>query len=217
MRLLQEWYEEQYACCGYWVKEDLYFWCFGRYAIVFSGRYKAFSRIVFPSQSAQWAGLFSDVEGNMQVLAGGYLHIYGNDYKFNGEDAQTIWKTGWLQLHPYGATCFPKYADVLIETDIKGGTMEVNGQVYNGEFVSQDFSLGMFDVVYPTPVSASRMDKERFYTWENDFYMDGYTPIPMRVPLMNCGKFLSLTFAEKISINGLEYKGIGVFSDRRKR
>lgn len=217
MRLLQEWYDPEYATCGYWVKEDLYFWSFGRYAIVFSGRYKAFSRIVFPSASAQWTGTFSDVDGHLNVLAGGYLHQYGNDYKFNGEDALTIWKTGWLQLHPYGATCFPKYADVLVSSAMKGGSIEVNGQVYNGEFVSQDFALGMFDVEYAEPVTASRMDKERFYEWETDFYMDGYTPIPMRVPLLNCGKFLCLTFAEKIGINGLEYQGIGVFADRRRR
>ena len=89
--------------------------------------------------------------------------------------------------------------------------------MYNGEFVSQDFALGMFDVEYAEPVTASRMDKERFYEWETDFYMDGYTPIPMRVPLLNCGKFLCLTFAEKIGINGLEYQGIGVFADRRRR
>lgn len=217
MRLLQEWYEPEYATCGYWVKEDLYFWAFGRYAIVFSGRYKAFSRLVFPSASAQWAGCFIDVDGNLNILAGGYLHKYGNDWKFNGEDALTIWKTAWMPLHPYGATCFPKYADVLVSCAKSGGAVEVNGQVFNGDFVSQDFALGLFDVTYDTPITSSRMDKNQFYPWEEDFYMDGYTPTPLRIPLLNCGKFLSLTFSEKLAINGLEFSGVGVYADRRRR
>lgn len=217
MRMLQEESNKNFYCAGYWVKEDLYFWCFGRCAVVFSGRYKAFSRLVFPAPKSQWAGCFSDVNGDLNILAGGYLHQFGNDYKFNGENQLTIWKTAWLPLHPYGATCFPKYADVLISCAKKGGTIEVNGQVFNGEFVSQDFALGMFDVEYGSPVTASRMDKDRFYTWDDDFYMDGYTPTPLRVPLLNCGKFLALTFAEKNAINGLEFSGIGVYADRRKR
>lgn len=217
MRIIQENPDRKYFTSGYYVKDDLYFWCFGRTAIVFSGRYKAFSRLVFPSASCQWAGCFSDVDGNLNILAGGYIHQYGNDYKFNGEDALAIWKTGWLPLHQYGATCFPKYADVLVACAMKGGTIEVNGQVFNGEFVSQDFALGMFDVEYNNEVIASRMDKERFYTWETDFYMDGYTPTPLRVPLLNCGKFICLTFAEKMAINGLEFNGIGLFADRRRR
>lgn len=217
MKMLQEDTDKTYYTCGYWVKEDLYFWCFGRYAVVFNGRYKAFSRLVFPSDSAKWAGCFSDVEGNLEILAGGYLHKFGNDYKFNGEDSLAIWKTGWLPLHPYGATCFPKYADVLISCAKSGGEIEVNGQVFNGEFVSQDFSVGLFDVTYDEPITASRMDKEQVYPWEEDFMMDGYTPTPLRIPLLNCGKYLSLTFSEKSVINGLEYSGIGVFSDRRRR
>lgn len=217
MRMIQEWYDPNFTCCGYWVKEDLYFWGFGRYAIVFSGRYKAFSRLVFPSASAQWAGCFMDVDGNLNVLAGGYLHQYGNDWKFNGEDALTIWKTAWMPLHPYGATCFPKYADVLVSCAKKGGTLEVNGQVFNGDFVSQDFALGLFDVEYDSPITASRMDKQQFYPWEEDFMMDGYTPTPLRIPLLNVGKFLSLTFAEKSAINGLEFSGVGVYADRRRR
>ena len=217
MRMLQENPDKNYFTAGYYVKDDLYFWCFGRSAVVFSGRYKAFSRLVFPSTSSQWAGCFADVDGNLNILAGGYIHQYGNDWKFNGEDALAIWKTGWLPLSPYGATCFPKYADVLVACAMKGGTIEVNGQVYNGDFVSQDFALGMFDVEYDNEVIASRMDIERFYTWETDFYMDGYTPTPLRIPLLNSGKFLCLTFAEKMAINGLEYKGIGVFADRRRR
>jgi hypothetical protein len=217
MRMIQEEYDGNYVSSGYWVKEDLYFWTFGRYGIVFSGKYKAFSRLVFPSEGAQWTGSFMDVDGHLNVLAGGYLHQYGNDYKYNGEDQLCIWKTGWLPLHPYGATCFPKYADVLVAAAKSGGQIEVNGQVFNGEFVSQDFALGLFDVEYDNPVIASRMDKERFYQWDEDFYMDGYTPTPMRVPLLNCGKFLCLTFAEKSAINGLEFNGIGVYSDRRRR
>lgn len=217
MRMIQEWYEPEYCTSGYWVKEDLYFWAFGRYAIVFSGRYKAFSRLVFPSASAQWAGCYTDVDGHLNILAGGYLHQYGNDWQFNGEEALTIWKTAWLPLHPYGATCFPKYADVLVSCAKKGGEVEVNGQVFNGEFVSQDFALGLFDVTYDTPITASRMDKDQFYPWEEDFYMDGYTPTPLRIPLLNCGKFLSLTFAEKSAINGLEFSGVGVYADRRIR
>lgn len=217
MRIIQENNDKDYYTSGYYVKDDLYFWCFGRTAIVFSGRYKSFSRLVFPSTASQWAGCFADVDGNLNILAGGYIHQYGNDWKFNGEDALAIWKTGWLPLSPYGATCFPKYADVLVACAMKGGTIEVNGQVYNGDFVSQDFALGAFDVEYNNEVIASRMDKERFYTWETDFYMDGYTPTPLRVPLLNCGKFICLTFAEKMAINGLEYKGIGIFADRRRR
>lgn len=217
MRMLQDDYDEEYTSSGYYVKDDLYFWTFGRYAVVYSARYKAFSRLVFPSEGAQWTGTFTDVDGNLDILAGGYLHQYGNDYQFNGENQLCIWKTAWMPLHPYGATCFPKYADVQVFCAKSGGTLEVNGQVFNGEFVSQDFALGMFSVEYDTPVTASRMDKERFYTWEEDFYMDGYTPTPMRIPLLNCGKFLTLTFAEKSAINGLAFNGIGVFSDRRKR
>lgn len=217
MRMLQEWYDHNFVCCGYWVKEDLYFWCFGRYAVVFSGRYKAFSRLVFPSEGAQWAGTFTDVDGHLNILAGGYLHQYGNDWKFNGEDQLCIWKTAWMPLHPYGATCFPKYADVLVSCAKKGGTLEVNGQVFNGDFVSQDFALGLFDVEYDNPITASRMDKQQFYPWEEDFMMDGYTPTPMRIPLLNVGKFLALTFAEKSAINGLEFSGVGVYADRRRK
>lgn len=217
MRMMQDDYNEQYTSSGYYVKDDLYFWTFGRYGIVFSARYKAFSRLVFPSEESQWTGTFTDVDGNLNILAGGYLHQFGNDYKFNGEDPLTIWKTAWMPLHPYGATCFPKFADVLVSCAKSGGSLEVNGQVFNGEFVSQDFALGMFSVEYDSPVTASRMDKERFYTWEEDFYMDGYTPTPLRVPLLNCGKFLCLTFAEKSAINGLEFNGIGVYSDRRRK
>jgi hypothetical protein len=217
MRVIQENEGSPDFCSGYYVKENLYFWCFGRTAIVFSGRYKAFSRLVFPSPKSQWAGCFEDSEGNLNILAGGYLHRYANSYQFNGEDALAIWKTAWLPLHPYGATCFPKYADVLVSCAKDGGEIEVNGQVFNGEFVSQDFSVGLFDVIYNNQITASRMDKRQFYPWEEDFMMDGYTPTPMRVPLMNCGKFLSLTFAEKTAINGLEYGGIGLFADRRRK
>lgn len=217
MRMLQDDTDLSYYTCGYWVKEDLYFWCFGRSAVVFSARYKAFSRLVFPSASAKWAGCFEEIDGDLDILAGGYLHQFGNDYKFNGEDQLAIWKTAWIPLHPYGATCFPKYADVLISCAKEGGKVEVNGQVFNGEFVSQDFAVGLFDVTYGEPITASRMDKEQVYPWEEDFMMDGYTPIPLRVPLLNCGKYLSLTFSEKSAINGLEYSGVGVFSDRRRR
>jgi hypothetical protein len=217
MRVIQENEGSPDFCSGYYVKENLYFWCFGRTAIVFSGRYKAFSRLVFPSPKSQWAGCFEDSEGNLNILAGGYLHRYANSYQFKGEDALAIWKTAWLPLHPYGATCFPKYADVLVSCAKDGGEIEVNGQVFNGEFVSQDFSVGLFDVIYNNQITASRMDKRQFYPWEEDFMMDGYTPTPMRVPLMNCGKFLSLTFAEKTAINGLEYGGIGLFADRRRK
>jgi hypothetical protein len=217
MKMLQTDADLKYYTSGYWVKEDLYFWCFGRSAVVFSGRYKAFSRLVFPSEKAQWAGTFTDVDGNMNILAGGCLHRYGNDWKFNGEDALTIWKTAWLPLHPYGATCFPKFADVLVSCAKKGGTLEANAQIFNGDFVSQDFALGYFDVEYDTPITTSRMDTEQFYPWEEDFMMDGYTPIPLRIPLLNCGKFMNLTIAEKTSINGLEFNGIGVFADRRRK
>lgn len=217
MRIIQENDDKEFYCSGYYVKEDLYFWCFGRTAIVYSARYKAFSRLVFPSESSQWSGCFEDYEGNLNVLAGGYLHQYGNDYQFNGEDALAIWKTAWFPLHPYGATCFPKYADVLVSCAKEGGEIEVNGQVFNGEFVSQDFSVGLFDVTYKNQITASRMDKKQYYQWEEDFMMDGYTPTPMRVPLLNCGKFLSLTFSEKTAINGLEYGGVGIFADRRRR
>lgn len=217
MRMIQEDFDEEYTSCGYWVKEDLYFWTFGRYAIVFSGRYKAFSRMVFPSDFSKWTGTFIDVDGNLNLLAGGFMHQYGNDYKYNGEDQLCIWRTGWLPLHPYGATCFPKYADLLVSCAKSGGSIEVNGQVFNGEFVSQDFALGYFDVEYDSPITASRMDTEQFYEWDDAFKMDGYNPTPLRVPLMNCGKFLCLTFAEKSAINGLEFNGIGVYSDRRKR
>lgn len=217
MKMVQVDTDKGFYCSGYWVKEDLYFWCFGRSAVVFSGRYKAFSRIVFPDESTQWTGCFSDVNGNLNILAGGYLHQFGNDYKFNGKDQLTIWKTAWLPLHPYGATCFPKYADVLISCAKKGGTVEVNGQVFNGEFVSQDFAVGVFGVEYDIPITASRMDKKQFYPWEEDFYMDGYTPTPLRIPLLNCGKFLALTFAEKSAINGLEFSGVGLYADRRRR
>lgn len=217
MRLMKEDFDENYLCSGYYVAEDLYFWCFGRAAIVFSARYKAFSRLIFPSDAAQWTGTFSDVDGNLDILAGGYLHQYGNDYKFNGEDQLCIWKTAWLPLHPYGATCYPKYADVLVAAAKPGGMLEVNAQVFNGEFVSAEFAVGAYDVDYDTAVITSKMDKDRFYTWEEDFYMDSYTPIPLRVPLMNCGKFLSLTIAEKTSINGLEFNGVGTFADRRQK
>ena len=217
MKIIQDNSAKDFYCSGYWVKEDLYFLCFGRTAVVFSGRYKAFSRIVFPSVATQWTGCFSDVNGDLNLLAGGYLHKFGNDYKFNGENQLAIWRTAWMPLHPYGATCFPKYADVLVACAKSGGTVEVNGQVFNGEFVSQDFALGMFDVEYDNEVIASRMDRERFYPWDEDFYMDGYTPTPLRIPLLNCGKFLCLTFAEKSVINGLEFSGVGVYADRRRR
>ena len=217
MRLIEDEFDAKYLCSGYYVAQDLYFWCFGRAAIVFSGRYKSFSRIIFPSSASQWTGAFMDVDGNMDVLAGGYLHRYGNDFKFNGEDQLCIWKTAWLPLHPYGATCYPKYADIMVAAAKEGGSLDVNAQIFNGEFVSDNYAVGEYDVNYDNAVIASEMDKEQFYQWEDAFLMDSYTPIPLRVALMNCGKFLSLTIAEKTSINGLEFNGIGTFSDRRTK
>lgn len=217
MRILEDDKDMQYYTCGYWVKEDLYFWAFGRVAILYSGRYKAFSRLVFPSDACKWTGTFRDVEGNLNILAGGYLHQYGNDYLFNGENALAIWKTAWLPLHPYGATCFPKFADILVSCAKEGGVLEVNAQIFNGEFVSEEFAVGAFDVKYENNITASKMDKEQFYNWETAFNMDSYSPTPLRVPLLNCGKFITMTLAEREPVNGLEFSGIGLYADRRKK
>lgn len=217
IRLIDDNKDEQYYTCGYWAKENLYFWVFENVAIVFNGTYKAFSRLVFPSEQSQWSGCFSDVAGNLNVLAGGYMHRYGNDYLFNGEEPLCIWKTGWLPLHPYGATCFPKFADIMFGGSIAGGSVVVQGKVYNGDQVSQPYAVGDDGVEYDTPVLESTMDTKQNYPWEEDFYMDSDFPIPLRVPLMNCGKFISITVAEKKPVRGLEFSGITVYSERRSK
>lgn len=217
MQMIKDNDDKEFYTCGYYSKDNLYFWVFGEVGVVFNGNFKSFSRIVFPSKQSQWKGCFTDVEGNLNVLAGGYLHEYGNDFKFNGEDCLPIWKTAWIPLHPYIATCFPKYADIMLGAAKVGGSLDIQAQVYNGEFVSADFSVGAYDVNYDTAVIASKMDSERQYEWDEDFYMDSLTPVPLRVPLLNCGKFVSFTFSEKEPVNGLEFSSVSVFSDRRRK
>lgn len=217
MQIIKDGADKEFYTCGYWPKENLYFWIFGDKGIVYNATYKAFSRIVFPSKTSQWKGCFNDMEGGMYVLAGGYLHEYGNDFKFNGEYPLSIWKTAWLPLHPYGALCFPKYADIFLGASKKGGSIDVQAQVYNGAFVSGDYAVGSYDVNYDNAVIASKMDSKAYDKWEEDFYMDSYNPTPLRVPLMNSGRFITLTISEKEPVNGLEFTGVCVYSDARRR
>lgn len=217
MQMIKDNPDTTYYASGYYGDSDLYFFVYGTKGIVYSARYNAFSQIVFPDPVSWWAGVFSDVEGNLNILAGGYLHRYGNDFRFNGQDQLVIWKSGWLPLHPYGATCFPKYADIFVKAAKRGGQLSVNAQIYDGEMVSADYAVGYYDVEYDTGIISSKMDSERFYEWDEDFYMDSYTPTPLRVPLMNCGKYITITIAEKEPVNGLEFSGMKVFSDRRNK
>lgn len=217
MTMLQVDADENYYTCGYWPKENMYIWCFGRNAVVFNGVYKAFSRIVFPEAKCQFKGCFNDIEGNLNVLAGGYLHQYGNDYQFNGEDFLPIWKTAWIPLHPYGATCFPRYAELIFGASKCGGSVDIQAQVFNGNAVSFDYAVGPYDVNYDTAVIASKMDQERNYTWEEDFYMDSYSPIPLRIALQGVGKYIALTISEKETVRGLEFTSVGIFSERSRK
>lgn len=209
--------DEKYYCCGFWAKENMYFWSFGRNCLVFNGVYKAFSRIVFPEKKCQWAGCFNDIEGHLLVLAGGYLHEYGNDYQFNGEDFLPIWKTAWIPLHPYGATSFPRFAELVFGASKIGGSIDINAQIFNGNAVSFDYAIGEYDVNYDTAVIASKMDEEQNYTWEEDFYMDSYSPIPLKIALQGMGKYIALTISEKETVRGLEFTSIGIFSERSKK
>jgi hypothetical protein len=61
------------------------------------------------------------------------------------------------------------------------------------------------------------MDQERNYTWEEDFYMDSYSPIPLRIALQGVGKYIALTISEKETVRGLEFTSVGIFSERSRK